>query len=359
MNLRIIFFLIIFNQLIWPRNNKTDNVILITLDGVRWEDVFTGADRDLYQNKDYVKDFEGTKEYWVDDYKLRREKLMPFMWKTIAKEGQLYGNVEKGSVMELKNPHWFSYPSYSEILVGYVDPTRNSNASENNPNVTVLEFIHNQPGFKNRVAAFCSWDVFDYIINEERAGFVVNSGQEEFHGLKGNRQAELINKLMFKIPVPWASVRFDAFTFYLSFNYLKAKKPRLLYLAFDGTDEYAHDGQYDQYLYSMNRLDGYIKSIWDWVQSNSGYRNKTTMIITTDHGRGDKILKEWRSHGSSIKGSKKVWLAIIGPDTPSTGEIENSDPVYSTQIAMIIARLLDVDYKNKKEVGTEIKSVFK
>ena len=199
MNLRIIFILIIFNQLIWPRNNKTDNVILITLDGIRWEDVFTGADTDLYQNKDYVKDFEGTKEYWVDDYKLRRERLMPFMWKTIAKEGQLYGNVEKGSVMELKNPHWFSYPGYSEILVGYVDPTRNSNASENNPNVTVLEFIHNQPGFKNRVAAFCSWDVFDYIINEERAGFVVNSGQEEFHGLKGNRQAELINKLSFPI----------------------------------------------------------------------------------------------------------------------------------------------------------------
>ena len=266
MNLRIIFILIIFNQLIWPRNNKTDNVILITLDGIRWEDVFTGADTDLYQNKDYVKDFEGTKEYWVDDYKLRRERLMPFMWKTIAKEGQLYGNAEKGSVMELKNPHWFSYPGYSEILVGYVDPTRNSNASENNPNVTVLEFIHNQPGFKNRVAAFCSWDVFDYIINEERAGFVVNSGQEEFHGLRGNKQAEIINKLMFKIPVPWESVRFDAFTFYLSFNYLKDKKPRLLYLAFDATDEYAHDGQYDQYLYSMNRLDGYIKSIWDWVQ---------------------------------------------------------------------------------------------
>ena len=70
------------------------------------------------------------------------------------------------------------------------------------------------------------WDVFDYIINEERAGFLVNSGQEEFHGLKGDRQAELINELMFKIPVPWASVRFDAFTFYLSFNYLKDKKPQ-------------------------------------------------------------------------------------------------------------------------------------
>jgi bisphosphoglycerate-independent phosphoglycerate mutase (AlkP superfamily) len=109
----------------------------------------------------------------------------------------------------------------------------------------------------------------------------------------------------------------------------------------------------------MNRLDGYLKSIWDWAQSNSAYRNKTTMIITTDHGRGDKIIEQWRSHGSSIKGSKNVWLAIIGPDTPSTGEIENSGPVYSNQIAMTIARLLDVDYKSENEIGTEIKSVIK
>ena len=83
------------------------------------------------------------------------------------------------------------------------------------------------------------------------------------------------------------------------------------------------------------------------------------MIVTTDHGRGDKIIEQWRSHGSSIKGSKNVWLAVIGPDTPSTGEIENSEPVYSTQIAMTIAKLLGVDYKSQKEVGTEIKSVIK
>ena len=83
------------------------------------------------------------------------------------------------------------------------------------------------------------------------------------------------------------------------------------------------------------------------------------MIITTDHGRGDKIIEQWRSHGSNIKGSKNVWLAIIGPDTPSTGEIENSGPVYSNQIAMTIARLLDVDYKSENEIGTEIKSVIK
>ncbi len=359
MNLKSIPLLFILTQILWAGNIKTKNVILITLDGIRWEDLFTGADEDLYQNKDYVKDLEGAKKYWDDDPDVRRKKLMPFMWNTIAEQGQIYGNVEKGSTMELKNPFWFSYPGYSEILVGYVDSTRNNNASENNPNVTVLEFIHNQPGFKNKVAAFCSWDVFDYIINEERAGFIVNSGQEKFQGLKGNEQNELMNEMMFQIPVPWGSVRFDAFTYHFAMNYLKAKRPRLFYISFDETDEYAHYGQYDQYLYSMNRLDGYIQSIWEWVQSTYTLKDRTTLIISTDHGRGDKVLDEWQSHGSAIAGAKKVWLAVIGPDTPAFGEIENRDPVYSTQIAKTIATFLNVDYKNERPVGDAIRPVFK
>ena len=98
--------------------------------------------------------------------------------------------------------------------------------------------------------------------------------------------------------------------------------------------------------------------------SPEGYKSdKTTELEKTAKSANTSYEKHTKSEPNkyewNIKGSKKVWLAIIGPDTPSTGEIENSDPVYSTQIAMTIARLLDVDYKNKKEVGTEIKSVFK
>ncbi|SVB45963.1 uncharacterized protein METZ01_LOCUS198817, partial [marine metagenome] len=160
---------------------KTKNVILITLDGIRWQEVFSGADSTLIYNKTFTKDSANVvKKFWDDSNNQRRKMLMPFFWSDIAKHGQLYGNVNKGSVVELKNPYWFSYPGYSEILVGYVDSTRNSNASENNPNVTVLEHIHDQPGFDGKVAAFCSWDVFDYILNEKRAGFLVNAGMERF-----------------------------------------------------------------------------------------------------------------------------------------------------------------------------------
>ena len=134
---------------------KTKNVILITLDGVRWQEIFFGADSTLIFNKDFTKDSaKVVNQFWDDDENQRRQKLMPFFWSTIANHGQLVGNVQKGSVVELKNPYWFSYPGYSEILVGYVDSTRNSNASENNPNITVLEYIHDQPGFGGKVAAF-------------------------------------------------------------------------------------------------------------------------------------------------------------------------------------------------------------
>ena len=119
---------------------KTRNVIFITFDGLRWEEVFYGADSLLINNDDFTKERKSmVKDYWADTPKTRREKLMPFFWSTITTEGQLYGNVRKGSVVKLANPYWFSYPGYSEMLVGYVDLTRDSNDKENNPNITILE----------------------------------------------------------------------------------------------------------------------------------------------------------------------------------------------------------------------------
>ena len=352
-------FFILFVPVSIDAKLKTRNVILITLDGIRWQEIFSGADSTLIFNKTFIKDSANVvKRFWADSENQRRQKLMPFLWSEITKDGQLYGNVKKNSIVELENPYWFSYPGYSEMLVGYVDPTRNSNATENNPNITVLEYIHGQPGFDGKVAAFCSWDVFDYILNEERAGFLVNAGMERYEDIRGNKSLELFNELVFQIPVPWASVRFDAFTYHYAFDYLKRFKPKLLYIAFDETDEFAHEGKYDQYLYSANRLDGFIKNIWNWVQSDHNYKNKTTLIITTDHGRGNEPIDYWRHHGSNVKGAEKVWIAVVGPDTPTTGEVNNSRTIYSSQIAKTISMLLGVDYTNKEPVGDVIKEIF-
>ena len=70
---------------------------------------------------------------------------------------------------------------------------------------------------------------------------------------------------------------------------MMAKKPRLLYIAFDETDDYAHAGKYDFYLNTARNEDEWIGELWKYVQSTPEYKDQTTMIILTDHGRGDKV----------------------------------------------------------------------
>ena len=353
--------LIIFNILtcILFAKGKTNNIIFITFDGLRWEEVFYGADSILIHSDDYTKNQKQMlKDYWHSSDLIRREQLMPFFWNTIINQGQLYGNIRSGSITSLENPYRFSYPGYSEMLVGYVDLSRNSNNKENNPNITVLEYIHNQPGYKNKVAAFCSWDVFDFIINEERSGIYVSAGMETYDRGRNNPKIGLLNEIMLQIPVPWRSVRYDAITHNFAKTYLEEMRPKLLYIAYDETDEYAHEGKYDKYLNAANQLDQYVSDLWNWVQSNYYYKNKTTILITTDHGRGNKDIDSWRNHGSSVNGAEHVWMAVIGPDTPPKGEMTNHEKIYSSQIASTIASFLGIEYQNERTVAPMIKTMF-
>jgi hypothetical protein len=138
---------------------RTENVILITLDGLRWQELFGGADSTLIADPTYVKDTTSLKKlFWRATPKERREVLMPFFWSTIVQQGQLYGNRWLNSYVNCSNTHWFSYPGYSEILCGFSDDGRiDSNDKINNPNITVLEFVNQQKGFVGSVAAFGSW----------------------------------------------------------------------------------------------------------------------------------------------------------------------------------------------------------
>src|SRR4051812_44465500 len=93
---------------------KTENLIIITLDGMRWQEVFGGADSLILRDKQFTRDSAGTAEkFWSADPKERREKLFPFLWKMISVKGQLYGNRWLGSRSEVANPYKFSYPGYN------------------------------------------------------------------------------------------------------------------------------------------------------------------------------------------------------------------------------------------------------
>lgn len=337
----------------------TENVFLITLDGLRWQELFTGADPKLITNPEYVNDTAQLKKlFWRATPEERKKALMPFFWNVLAQQGQLYGNRPEGSKVNLTNRFWFSYPGYNEILTGYGDERIDSNDKRPNPNRTILEFINEQPGFKRKVAAFGSWDVFPYIINEERSGIPVNAGYEMAKGSSLTAMEQALNSLQPVVPGHWATVRMDAFTHYYALEYLKKNKPKVLYIAYGETDDFAHDGNYEEYLKAAYRTDQFVKDLWDWAQSNKKYKGKTTFIITTDHGRGTEPLDTWRSHGDEVKGADEVWMAIIGPDTPTMQEADTKGEYYTSQIAPTLATFLGLEYKPKHEIGEVITKAF-
>ena len=361
MKFRFVLFLAILSFPAFSQKSKTENIFIITLDGLRWQELFNGADSLLITNKAFVNDTTDLKErFWAKTGEERRKILMPFFWSTLASKGQLYGNRKFDNKVNCSNTMWFSYPGYNEILCGFADDERiNSNKKINNPNVTVLEFLNKLPQYQGKVAAFGSWDVFPYIINEERSNVPVNAGFEKATGPKLTDREKFLNTLQDEIPGPWGSVRLDAFTHYFALEYLKKNHPRVLYVAYGETDDFAHDGKYDQYLRSARRTDQFIQDLWNWAQSQDQYRGKTTFLITTDHGRGTIPVETWRSHGDKIAGAGGIWLAVIGPDTPATGEQKNSAQHYQNQVAKTAAALLGVDYKNDKKVGEKISSALK
>ncbi len=338
----------------------TEYVFLITWDGMRWQEVFTGADPQLIAHPDYVSDTAQLKElFWRNTPEERRKTLLPFFWEVIARKGQLYGNRQEGSLVNVTNVHWFSYPGYNEILSGYGDERIDSNEKKLNPNQTVLEFVNNQPAFKGKVAAFGSWDVFPYIIHEERSGIPVNAGYDTATDTRLTDMEKALNTLQPLLPGHWSSVRMDAFTHYYAWEYLKKKTPSLIYIAYGETDDFAHDGSYEQYMKSAYRTDQFIQELWNWVQSQKKYKDKTTFIITTDHGRGTEPLDTWRSHGDEVKGADEIWMAVIGPDTPTMQAVSTQGQYYQNQVAATIAAFLGLEYRPEHETGAVLKQAFK
>lgn len=315
---------------------KTRNVILVTMDGVRWSEVFTGADSNLVKGKVKEQFLRGTETE-------SRRTLMPFLWSTVSARGRIYGNRNKNSPVQVANGLKFSYPGYNEILTGWTDPRIDRNAYGPNPNTNVFEWLNTRPAFTNAVSCFCNWDTFSDILNSKRSGLIVWTGHDR-SGIPPTDREILLADLVNDTTSHWKSMTYDAFIFHAALDHLKTSKPRVLFLALAETDETAHKSLYDKHLECIQKGDDFVRRIWELLQSLPAYRDRTTLIFTTDHGRGASAKNEWRNHGKDVKGAEETWLAIMGPDTPAGGEMSNTETITQSQIAATICALLGEDY---------------
>jgi len=324
---------------------KTQNVFLIISDGFRWQEVFNGASPDL-MNKAFggVSDTNTlSAQFWRTSAEERRAALLPFVWTEIARQGQLFGNQGKGSVVTVTNGKKFSYPGYNEILTGSGDARIDSNDKRPNPNVTVFEWLNGRAGLRNRVAVFGTWDVFPYIFNLERSHLPTWPASEPKFSAYEIHPPSWITEIRRDTTPMWGDLTYDAFLIHATIDYVKRRHPRLLFVGFGETDEWAHARRYDHYLTAAHHVDGFVRRLWETVQSMAQYRDKTTFILTADHGRGAGPT-DWTDHGERVEASEGDWLVVMGPDTAPLGERTQTEAHTQSQIAATIAALLAEDY---------------
>lgn len=345
--------LLFLSTLLPAADLHTRNIILVTADGLRWQDLFHGIDPLLAREKSAHmdpadKDAEERRKRFDN-----RITLAPFFWLNLAKNGVVLNNVN------VTNAYRVSYPGYSEILTGRAsDDIIKGNDPIQQPNETVLEFLRRKLSLSiESVALFSSWDHFTYIGEHTPGAIFINAGYHRVIGSAAEKRLMDLGDMQFLAQTPWDEARHDMFTFELALEYMKWKKPRALVISFDETDDWAHAKRYDRVLDMIHATDGFLNRLWTTIQSMPEYRNTTTLIVTSDHGRGS-TLSDWSGHGSRVEGADKIWMAILGPDTPASGEI--STHAEQRDIAPTMIKLMGLnpaDYKGA--TGAPIEAAFK
>lgn len=317
-------------------------VVVVSLDGVRWREIFSGADPRLTADKTYMH--PDIRSDIIDPAfvapKDRAAALTPFLHSVEAQGGVLLGDRDSGACMSVANDLWYSYPGYNEFLSGAPDPDLTTNDKVPNPNVTVFEHLQRRPDFAGAVAAVGAWEVFPYIFNADRSHLPVNATMDGRYPSDVRTATEAL-------------------------QLLRSHRYRALYVGFGDTDEFAHAGDYAGYLLSIERADAFIGEVWRLLQSDPWYKDRTTLFVITDHGRGRTPLGAWREHGSARSyqldpsedqaykttgaiGSNEVWMAALGPKIDPRGKAAYTiaNCAHSAQLAASIATALNVKWRD-------------
>lgn len=333
----LLLAVVIFSSGVHAQSSQCENIFIITTDGFRWQELFNGADERIVFNPEYVSDTSLMRyNFWAGNALERRKKLMPFVWNYISTHGQIWGNRMYGNEVSVENPYRLSYAGYNEIFTGYADRAVISNRQRNNQNTNLLTYLDALPEYKNKVASFGSWKLFECILNGTENKIPLNAGYQKMQRDSLSIATQLTNALQEGFNQP---TRSDLLTFVMATEYIQANHPKIVHIGFGETDEFAHQGKYDRYLAQANLFDKFLADLWTMIQSDDFYKNKTTLFITTDHGRGRKPGK-WNIHGPLVAGSDETWMMQLGPNIFPLGEVKQKISIQNEQFAQTIATYL-------------------
>ena len=164
----------------------------------------------------------------------------------------------------------------------------------------------------------------------------------------------LTHALVEYINGPEAPSSGDELTFFIAREVMREFSPRLMLVNFWDMDV-AHWGSYSLYLQAIAKTDRLTGMLWDEIQSNPSYKDRTTMLVLPELGRdGDaNTANGFLNHRSGDPSCRNMWMLAMGAGATS-GEIER--PVFHVDLAATTAELLG--FKAGEITGRPIREIL-
>lgn len=267
-----------------------ENVILLMLDGVRWQEVYKGdAQGMIFRN----------------------------LWRELAAEGLMFGNRDQGAPMTVSNGTNISLPAYQSIMAGFRQDCGSNGCGRIRTETLQERLLRELGGSRLGVATIASWEKIPHAVEHRAGATFVNAAFEPLADGTKDPELDEINLAQTRDLPLWKGARFDRYTWAHSMRYLARHKPRFLFISLNDADEWAHRGEWSRYVEALRQYDGYLRELVAALKSMGEYGQKTMLIVTTDHGRGEG--GNWKHHGWIWPSSRFVWMYARGARSAPSG----------------------------------------
>ena len=277
---------------------QTEKVVLVVVDGIR--------------------DLEGFSYPFAPGDSTH--PYIPFIWHELKQQGTFFPNMMNDVATITSPAHAVMLTGDWEMFPNYGDGGLRRQTRPWNP--TVFEYARKEFGWdKNE-----TWCIVGKLNCVETNWSV--------HPLYGPRYAAFLERE----PKGVHDLTADSLTVDEVETVIETDQPTLLFINLKMVDEAGHSGDYEFYTDACIAADRAVERIWEILNTDPEYAGRTTMILTTDHGRHLPGYGDFTNHGGICDGCKHVFCLVLGPDTPEN--VETRVSVKQTDIAPTIGELL-------------------
>ena len=319
-------------------------VILVVLDGVRWQDIFDGADRTLTRQRHI------NQPAWANP-----RNLMPNLYALIDADvgvtgsngasdehGLAIGAPGHGEEISATGPQFISLPGYIEIFGGKPDFRCEGNSCVPAPMRTIVDQVRDSSGADD-VSLIASWPNIAKAASTGAPDVVLSAGRKlnrRESTLRADPATAALLDQAAQTPA-WpgeGDYRPDALTERIALRRLVVGRPRFLFVGLGDADEYAHRNNYRAYLESLRDADAFLGDVLTALSTMGARGQHTTLLVTSDHGRA----RDFVDHGHQFPESGRVWLVAGGHDVRGRGLMATSRHHTLSDIAPTVRALLGI-----------------